>query len=402
MFDNISTIFSTPATADEERRKAILTRKLYYWSGIFACVAAPGFMALIIMDNMVNDKENIPGVVGGYCAIWSTLLSIFQIMEHLCTFTQPEKQSKIVRILFMVPLYAMTSWASILWRDAATYFDLVRDAYESYALYNFFTLMLELMGGQDALYRSLMTEEHPLQHHFFPFCYLAPFKFSPRFVRICHRCMFQFMVLKPLTTFVIIILQATNSYGEKLMDLTHGQFYTFMIYNVSISVALTAVVYFYHATAPLLVGQNPLGKFGCIKVVVFLTFWQGVAIDIAHSQGWLPHLEYWTEKEVAVGLQDFAICVEMLFCAFAHKFCFGSQEYVPKIDTLGGPGYGAINNNTQTRLDASEDATLAPRPTTVVTPTMVMFPNSTPWSNLKYVLQHEDMIQDLKDVYYGR
>eukprot|EP00759_Apiculatamorpha_spiralis_P053248 PhF_6_TR6139/c0_g1_i2/m.9113 len=341
------------------------------------------------MDNWVKNKEAIPSVVGGYCAIWATILSVFQIMEHLATFTQPEKQCKIVRVVFMVPIYAMISWLSLLFRGAAPYLDLIRDAYESYALYNFFTLMLELMGGIDALYRTLMTEERDLMHHYFPLCYLPPFKVGPRFVQLCHRCMFQFMVLKPLCTFIVLILEAKDMYGDSVLDASKGYLWMTLIYNISITIAFTALVYFYGATRSLLEGQSPLGKFLCIKSVIFLSFWQGVVIEILHALDVLPHLEYWTQKEVATGLQDFAICVEMLFVSFAHKFCFGSQEYCPK------PGSLVRGTNSDEGMGGD---TFAPPPSMMI----ASLPRSTPWTNLKYTLRHEDVIRDIQDIWYGR
>lgn len=58
----------------------------------------------------------------------------------------------------MVPLYAVISYISLMIPSAATYLNLIRDAYESYAIYAFFQLMIALMGGMDTVYRSLMIE----------------------------------------------------------------------------------------------------------------------------------------------------------------------------------------------------------------------------------------------------
>ena len=47
-----------------------------------------------------------------------------------------------------------------------------------------------------------------------------------------------------------------------------------MVYNITYSVALYALVLFYLGTHDLLAPYNPLLKFALVKSVVFLTFWQ--------------------------------------------------------------------------------------------------------------------------------
>ena len=47
-----------------------------------------------------------------------------------------------------------------------------------------------------------------------------------------------------------------------------------VVYNITYSVALYALVLFYLGTHDLLAPYNPLLKFALVKSVVFLTFWQ--------------------------------------------------------------------------------------------------------------------------------
>ena len=352
-------------------------RRIYYWSGIFCALV--GFLLFILMltRHFVKNQREVPAFIGGYCA---TVLSVFQILEHLSCFSDPEAQCKIVRILFMVPLYAMISWVSILQPNAAEYLNLIRDAYESYAIYAFFSLMLSLMGGVDALYRNLMLEERPPIPHFFPLCWLEPVKVSPRFVQICRKCLFQFMVCKPIVTFFIIILESNGKMGDELLDLTKGYFWTTLIYNISITIAFTALLYFYTGTKEFMDGKQAFGKFLCVKAVIFLSFWQGILIAIFAAAGVLPKFDYWSEQNVAAGLQDFLICIEMLFVAFAHKFCFGSEEYAVGED--GESDNAAVNGG-------------APAP--YIPPARMSIS-----SNLIYTLRHADLIAEVKDILRNR
>ena len=66
---------------------------------------------------------------------------------HLSRYTQPAHQRYIIRILFMVPVYAVCSWISLLDRSAGIYLDTLRDCYESWVIYNFLALCLAYVGG---------------------------------------------------------------------------------------------------------------------------------------------------------------------------------------------------------------------------------------------------------------
>lgn len=53
-----------------------------------------------------------------------------QIVQHLRHYTEPLFQRYIVRIVFMVPFYAVASFFGLLFPVAAPYLDTVRDCYE--------------------------------------------------------------------------------------------------------------------------------------------------------------------------------------------------------------------------------------------------------------------------------
>ncbi|KAI2658520.1 Transmembrane protein 184B [Labeo rohita] len=87
--------------------------------------------------------------------VWTALLlTCHQIYMHLRYYSSPKEQRHIVRILFIVPIYAFDSWLSLLFftnDQYYVYFDTVRDCYEAFVIYNFLSLCYEYLGGESAI-----------------------------------------------------------------------------------------------------------------------------------------------------------------------------------------------------------------------------------------------------------
>lgn len=69
----------------------------------------------------------------GWSGLWLTLPLCPQIYMHLRCYSCPNEQRYIVRILFIVPIYAFDSWLSLLFftnDQYYVYFGTVRDCYE--------------------------------------------------------------------------------------------------------------------------------------------------------------------------------------------------------------------------------------------------------------------------------
>lgn len=86
--------------------------------------------------------------------------------------------------------------------------------------------------------------------------------------------------------------------------------YIAVVLNFSQSWALYCLVQFYAVTKDELAHIKPLYKFLTFKSIVFLTWWQGVAIAVLYALGLF-------KSPIAQGLQfkssvqDFIICIEV-------------------------------------------------------------------------------------------
>jgi hypothetical protein len=81
---------------------------------------------------------------------------------------------------------------------------------------------------------------------------------------------------------------------------------------------------FFVAHMTVLSRCRPFAKFLCIKGVVFMTFWQGLAITILAGTTDVGGAD---STEWASSAQNFLICLEMLLFSIAHFYCFPTYEW---------------------------------------------------------------------------
>uniref|UniRef100_A0A3B1KH10 Transmembrane protein 184B n=1 Tax=Astyanax mexicanus TaxID=7994 RepID=A0A3B1KH10_ASTMX len=253
---------------------------------------------------------------------------------NLWFLLSPNEQRHIVRILFIVPIYAFDSWLSLLFftnEEFYVYFDTVRDCYEAFVIYNFLSLCYEYLGGESAIMSEIRGK--PIESScVYGTCCLWGRTYSIGFLRFCKQATLQFCVVKPLMAVITVILQAFgNTEMETLMTI---------IYNISVSLSLYTLFLFYFATRELLVPYSPVLKFFMVKSVIFLSFWQGMLLAILEKCGAIPKIESPDVKvgegTVAAGYQNFIICIEMFFAAVALRHAFTYKVYMDKrLDSYG-------------------------------------------------------------------
>jgi hypothetical protein len=73
--------------------------------------------------------------------------------------------------------------------------------------------------------------------------------------------------------------------------------------------------------------HNPGKKFIAIKFVVFLSFWQNIALNLMQDGGILKPIPHWSLHDVHDGLQNLLIIIEMFIAAIFHIYAFPYREY---------------------------------------------------------------------------
>jgi hypothetical protein len=248
---------------------------------------------------------------------------------------------------------------------------------------SFVYYLIELLGGEEGLVHILEGKDDPsLGQHSFPLrLILEPWEMGEDFMLQCKHGVLQYVVFKIVATLLTFLCMSVGIYGE-------GQFHWMVAYpylcffqNVSVCYALYSLVMLYSAVDEELrhpVNWRPLGKFLCVKGVVFFCWWQGVLIFYLEAHGIIRGAgDRWSAEAVANGLIDYCIVLEMVLFAIAHSYTFTYKEYLPEnlppeYRMHGRPGGPVSGMTVPTTSLSSTDPQVSPLPDRVVSLTGAM------------------------------
>jgi len=284
------------------------------------------------VDAQVNEQGSLMAYQGaGTFSIFSVIVFLWHMTSHIREMHEPSVQRKILAILWMVPIYAVTSWISLVFGGRVEwYIAIIKDMYEAYCIYMFLSFLIAVLGkGDRSAVVDLLTDR---ADHLRPpldccgiFFNETRYEGNPRgradaVLYQCQFCTMQFVFFRPFTTLGMAL--SNQFYGTR-WDYRSPQFFFAIIQNVSIFTAFSGLLKFYHATREDLSWCNPFPKFLCIKGVVFMTFWQGMVIAILAKAVFVVEDPFEWSRQA----QNFLICIEMLFFAIAHCFVFPTEEW---------------------------------------------------------------------------
>lgn len=293
---------------------------------IGALVLVPLFLIKSLKDGFNTHDQEI--VIGGVFVLVAIPLSLWEIIQHVIHYNQPKLQKHVIRILWMVPIYAVNAWLGLAYPAQSVYVDSVRECYEAYVIYNFMIFLLNYLNMEMDLEASL--ELKPQVKHIFPLCCLPDWEMGREFVHICKHGILQYTVVRPLTTAISYICKTFDVYGDGQFKGNVAYPYLIAVNNLSQFIAMYCLVMFYKANLAELRPMKPLPKFLCIKAVVFFSFFQGVIIAFLVYSGIIKSNSTTEDDglDLSTRLQDFLICIEMCLAAIAHHYSFSYEQYV--------------------------------------------------------------------------
>lgn len=213
--------------------------------------------------------------LAGTFTLLASLISMWHMTSHLRRFNQPFVQRKILAILWMSPVYGATSWLSLVLPEYEGYFAVIKDFYEAYVIYQFMSFLIAVLGKGDreAVVDLLAQHADHLKPPFrlfgccLPNPYDSPRSMADAVLLQCQSFTMQFVFFRPLTTIGIFLCNKFDYYGwgDSASDYRSFQFWFVMVQNVSVFIAFSGLLKFYHAVDEDLAWCRPFPKFLCIK-----------------------------------------------------------------------------------------------------------------------------------------
>lgn len=302
--------------------------------------------------------------LAGLFTLLSCLIFLWHLTQHMRHYSKPDIQNRIMGILWMVPIYGVTSWLSMVSTASEPYLAAFRDCFESYVVYTFVGFLIAVLSDglsrpqlilklakeveheRKALERFNNNRNNPTvtvdenaklvapKEHLIPPCPCCyrrdPISTARRWLNQCQLLAMQFVFVKPLLTIIPLILNVSQVYNvdeipafvDNNINWQAPKLYVLLLQNISVGLAFYGLLSFYHGVERDLEWCEPWPKFLCIKGVVFLTFWQSVTIQIMGNFGLVG-------EKSASQISNLLICIEMLIASIAHFYIFPYQEWAP-------------------------------------------------------------------------
>uniref|UniRef100_A0A8C2L7D1 Transmembrane protein 184C n=1 Tax=Cricetulus griseus TaxID=10029 RepID=A0A8C2L7D1_CRIGR len=204
--------------------------------------------------------------------------SLWGILQHLV-------------ILWMVPMYSL----------------------DTYVIYNF---MVFLNNYLTIRFPNVMLhlEAKDQQQHLPPLCCCPPWAMGEMLLLRCKLGVLQYTVVRPIATVTALICEIVGVYDEENFRFSNAWTYLVIINNLSQLFAMYCLLLFYKVLKEELSPLQPVGKFLCVKLVVFVSFWQAVLTALLVKVGVISEKCTWewqSADAVATGLQGFLIHMEV-------------------------------------------------------------------------------------------
>jgi len=289
-------------------------------------------------------------MIGMRCAAVACLISAGTIWSHLRKNAYPQVRFRIICILFLVPVYTVDAAMGLQFSRYDVPRQLLRQAYEAYVLLCFSQLILLCLEDASVSQMSCIHAEN---------------EYNKAVLAACWGIWQYAIICGIVLTTTVLLCWQWGIYHDGRFEMNDTYPYFAFVQFCSQSWALWSMVKLVRLVRWRLARIRPILKFMVIKLIIFFTWVQTVAILLLENVSSLGQISLWIEEEsqttishwwdplgvfdstdvethrvnvwketrvrddIGTGLGNFVLCVEMVAFSIAHCYAYRSCEWDP-------------------------------------------------------------------------
>ncbi|KHC52370.1 hypothetical protein MEW_02935 [Candida albicans P60002] len=271
-------------------------------------------------------------IISFYSSITSTIIILLSIYFHLLNYRKPFQQRLMIRIQLIVPLFAISCYSMLINQTSPInkfLLEPIREVYEAFVIYTFFSLLTDMLGGERQII-IVTSGREPISHPGILRYLLPKLDISdPHTFLNIKRGILQYVWLKPILCITIIILELIGLYNVNDLSIKSIYFWLTLIYNASVTLSLYCLAIFWKILWNDLKPFKPVGKFLCVKLIIFASYWQGVILAILSVLKLLPNGDIAENdgENIGIAIQNALLCIELIGFAIGHWISFSYYPF---------------------------------------------------------------------------
>ena len=128
-------------------------------------------------------------------------------------------------------------------------------------------------------------------------------------------------------TVVACATQVFDRYCLESLNPAFAHVWVIVIEASAVTIAMYCLIQFYVQIKEDIAQHKPLLKVAAIKLVIFLSFWQTIAISLLTSSGGVKASDKFQTPDIKIGIPAMLLCIEMAIFAVFHFWAFSWKPY---------------------------------------------------------------------------
>lgn len=227
----------------------------------------------------------------------------------------------------MIPIYVVITFFSLVFFEVAVYLEILRNCYEAYVIASFFTLMCHYLAPNLHEQKGYFRNVDPK-----PWIYPLNKVDTPRsgltWFNIIYAGIFQFCFTRPLFGIIAIIAQTEHRYCTSSTRPENAYLWIQLLQGACVLIAIYCLAQFHKQVKEDIAPHDPFLKLLCIKLVMFLCFWQIWFLGLlAIKKGPLQPTKKLAALDIHRGIPSILVCFEMMVFACVAHWAFPWRPY---------------------------------------------------------------------------